>query len=77
MSIFPKRETPQEITSEEIAEQTAVFLKNGGKVYYADPGETGLDMDCVSVKLGIKSRGNIKVRDSITPKKGWQIPDDL
>ncbi len=74
--VFAVRETPEEISAETLAEHVAQFLANGGQVYYAKEGESGVSLK-VGVPLGIRSRGNQVERDTIAPKKGYLIPNKL
>ncbi|WP_163836332.1 hypothetical protein [Spartinivicinus ruber] len=53
--------TPKELRSREIAEQTAAFLKSGGKIQEVPPGTSGLP----SIK-DIKRSYQVSIRGFLT-----------
>jgi hypothetical protein len=75
-SMSSARETPATIDPKALEKQIAEFLAKGKKIYLAEIGESGVDKK-QSVPLGIRSYSNVKIRDTIAPKKGYFIPDDL
>lgn len=75
-SMSSAKEAPELVDPETLKAQIAEFLAKGNKIYQAAIGESVFDYK-QSVPLGIRSHGNIKTRDSVAPKKGYFIPDDL
>jgi hypothetical protein len=69
-----KRETPEQISQDEIAQQVKAFLAKGGKIYRAKIGESAIKLN-EAIPLGMKSHR--KERDTKAPKKGYLIPDKL